>query len=796
MSSTNDLRTATDSDESRVAYDEMPLMDVLHLQQFDFIPLSQSQPSHPYAVLGEVGGEHLPGGSFSFPANDHTFTEQPIDPFDQYHFPSVPSQFSSMLLSGDLSAFGSHGRSMDSQNWLQQVEPPSRAGFGDETFASGPEWPSAPMETAYMPQNPWTGILPQQMSEELFQMTINQQSPQLLQSLEQPGIADLDYRNLVQAHSSGITYPLFTAGNGVEFEGLLPQPTPHIPSLACTAQNPQQIGESQILRSAHWNPGVSSYSDEAWEAIRPIFRDLFITQKCTLSQTSMVLELVHYFTATEDSFNTRKRRHWPDCVKNKTTATGTDSQILSHQAPGSSQSQQRPKKVMAKHPSPPEYVIRLLGSVPRALPPYLYKGQTILLLCIDKFVKGFYDSQADIESLRNPNQSGDYNMMLEEWEWRVLRTRCQAVSTLVRKHEAIPNPTNERPVALNRPERAETLKVIIGNLLHDKVFDQAQNPVRCSSPNQLSSIWDICRILQGLSLQQRHNDTLYVESFIHSLQDISTAFGKTNHVGMTALVEGLLGISPCDLQDTMRISFLCTARALSSRLGPRHPAVLESWTSYARHWDPKCLQKASFLSSYRKGLEETEKTFGHSHDYTINLLCNYASTAYYIFHDNGLASELANRLWERTSSACGNDETPLSWSAKAQGMAEAAKMLALLCCIDHENKRKSGGEMKKLRHKLKLKGRKARKRFRATLQSPPDPRNARQAIDCLKKTVERLDASEWDCKFVKAGLLDTLGNLTQEFCPKEVQGGAAKSHREEATGIRLEIVRNDQGEEQ
>ncbi|KAJ4178281.1 hypothetical protein NW755_013293 [Fusarium falciforme] len=336
---------------------------------------------------------------------------------------------------------------------------------------------------------------------------------------------------------------------------------------------------------------------------------------------------------------------------------------------------------MANHPSPPEYVIRVLSSVPRALPPYLYKGQTILLLCIDKFVKGFYDSQAGIESLSKPNQSGDYNMMLEEWEWQVLRTRCQAVSTLVRKHEAIPNPTNERPVALNRPERAETLKVIMGNLLHDKVFKKAQDP-------------------------------------------------------------------------------------------------------------------ASFLSSYRKGLEETEKRFGHSHDYTINLLCNYTSAAYYIFHDNGLANELAIRLWERTSSACGNDETPLSWSVKAQGMAEAAKMLALLCCITHENKRKSGGEMKKLRRKLKLKGRKARKRFRATLQSPPDPQNAKQAIENLEKTVERLDASEWDCKFVKAGLLDTLGNLTQEFCPKEVQGGAAKSHREEATGIRLEIVRNDQGEKQ
>ncbi|UPL02545.1 hypothetical protein LCI18_013479 [Fusarium solani-melongenae] len=716
MSSANDLHTATDSDESRVAYDQMPPMGPLYLQQFDFIPLSQSQLSHSCPVLGEVDGEHLPDASFSFPANDHTFTEQPIDPFDQYHIPSVPSQFSSMLLSGDLSAFGSHGGSMDSQNWLRQVEPLSWAGFGDETFASGPEWPSAPMETAYMPENPWTGILSQQVSEELSQMTINQQSPQLLQSLEQPGIADIDYLSFVQAHSSGITYPLFTAGDGVEFEGLFPQPTPHIPSLACTAQNPQQIGESQMSRkSSHWNPGVSSYSDEAWEAIRPIFRDLFITQRCTLPQTSMVLELVHHFTAT----------HWPDCVKNKTAATRTNSQILRRQAPGSSRSQKKPRKVMANHPSPPEYVIRVLGSVPRALPPYLYKGQTLLLLCIDKFVKGFYDSRADIESISNPNQFGDCSMMLEEWEWRVRRTRCQAVSTLVRKHEAISNPTNERPVALNRPERADTLKAIIGNLLHDKVFDKAQDPVRCSSPNQLSSIWDICRILQGLCLQQRRNDTLYVESFIHSLEDISAASGKTNHVGMTDLVGALLGISSCDLQDTMRISFLCTARALSSRLGPRHPAVLESWTSYARHWDPKCLQKARFLSSYRKGLEETEKKFGHSHDYTNNLLCNYASTAYYIFHDNELADELATRLWERTSSACGNDETPLSWSVKAQGMAEAPKMLALLCCITHENKRKSGGEMKKLRHKLKLKGRRARQRFRATLQSPPDPRNAK-----------------------------------------------------------------------
>ncbi|RSL63846.1 hypothetical protein CEP53_004287 [Fusarium sp. AF-6] len=757
MSSTNDIHMATDSDESQVAYEEMHPMNALHLQQFDFILPSQPQLPHTYPVLADVGGEYLPDGSFSFPADGHTFTEQPIDPFDQYHTPSVPSQFSSMLLSDDLSAFSSHGESMHSHNLLQQVEPLSWVGFSDEVFASGPEWPSAPMETEYMPQNPWTGIPPERIPEELSQMTINEQSLQLLQSLEHPSI----------------TYPLFTAGDSVEFEGLLPQPAPHIPSLACTAQDPPQIRESQVQeRSSHQNPGASSYSNEAWESIRPIFRDLYITQDCTLSRTSMVLELVHHFTATYVSTDT----------------------TLAPQAPKSSQSRKRPKRAMANHPSPPKYVIRIFGSVPRALPPYLYKGQTVLLLCIDKFVKGFYDSQADIESLSNPNQSGDYSMMLEEWEWQVLRTRCQAISSLVRKHEAIPNPTNATPVTLNRP-RAETMKMIIHNLLHDKVFNKEQDPARCSSPNQLSSIWDICRILQGISLQQQHWDTLYVENFMHSLQHISNSSGRTNHAGMAALLEGLLGIAPCDLQDTVRISFLCTARALSSRLGPRHPAVLESWTSYARYWDPKGLEKSTFLSCYRESLDETEQRFGDCHDYTINLLCNYASAAYYIFQDNELAHELGTTLWERTSNARGDDETPLSWSVKAQGMAEAAKMLALLCCITHENKRKSGGEMKKMRKKLKLKGRSARKRFRATLEPPPDPRNAKQAINRLEKTAERLDASEWDCKFVKAGLLDTLGNLTQEFCPTEVQNGAARSRREEAMGIRREIVRTEQGEE-
>lgn len=121
-------------------------------------------------------------------------------------------------------------------------------------------------------------------------------------------------------------------------------------------------------------------------------------------------------------------------------------------------------------------------------------------------------------------------------------------------------------------------------------------------------------------------------------------------------------------------------------------------------------------------------------------------------------------LWNRTSGACGNGDKPLPWNVKTQGMAEAAKMLALLCCIDHENKHKSNDEMKELRRKLKLKGRSAREKFRKAQKRPLDPQNAKQAVDYLEESAERLESGEWNCKFVAAGLLATLVTLTDEFC--------------------------------
>jgi hypothetical protein len=54
-------------------------------------------------------------------------------------------------------------------------------------------------------------------------------------------------------------------------------------------------------------------------------------------------------------------------------------------------------------------------------------------------------------------------------------------------------------------------------------------------------------------------------------------------------------------------------------------------------------------------------------------------------------------------------------------MAEAAKLIALLGCINHENKRKNTKEMKKIRQKAGCKGKAGRRKWRQTQLPPPPP---------------------------------------------------------------------------
>ncbi|KAH9217529.1 hypothetical protein DL95DRAFT_459137 [Leptodontidium sp. 2 PMI_412] len=89
-------------------------------------------------------------------------------------------------------------------------------------------------------------------------------------------------------------------------------------------------------------------------------------------------------------------------------------------------------------------------------------------------------------------------------------------------------------------------------------------------------------------------------------------------------------------------------KAFSSRRKPTDPNVLRIWADYCRQWDTNALDTQEFLKGYREACRETELPYGPDHDYTIDVLCNYAAAAYYSCHAKDLAYTLATELWKRT----------------------------------------------------------------------------------------------------------------------------------------------------
>ncbi|KAF4986856.1 hypothetical protein FDECE_15738 [Fusarium decemcellulare] len=544
-------------------------------------------------------------------------------------------------------------------------------------------------------------------------------------------------------------------------------------------------------RSSCPNPGESSYPDGVWEAIRPMFRELHTVQKCTLPVTMMILDLVCNFRASEDAFKKRKKKHWPECRKNKTKSGDENQEAPHHQNGSNSAAQQtRPCKVMVNYAACPPYVVAPpYGSIPHTPSPQLYRVQTLLLLSIDKYVKGLFDSidssktddaQAQIQAARGELTSD---------KWRLLWSRCQAISTLVRKKKVFTGEKKKKP--LDRLRDNEEMYRITKDMLDDTVFKPPEGTREACSPHILSVLWSICRILQGLPPQMGYgpsNDALFLAPLIQALGTLLCDVKEGHNIEMRSLLEYLYNdVSPTELRDTTRISCLCAARALSSRLGPNHPTVLEAWADYHENWDPSGLDKGLFLESYRQAWAECETKYGMTDDRTIIVLHNYASAAYYTCHENGRAKSLAAILWERTWVADKRHGTPSAWTVKLQTMAEAAKVLALTGCLNHENKRMSRQKLKEMRKELNLRSKSARKRWRQTIKSPPSSNDAEQAIRNLGLAADHLYSSnDRDCKLVAAGLFDLLASLIQEF-----SGGKVDSYRSNAESIRIAVINDE-----
>ena len=120
------------------------------------------------------------------------------------------------------------------------------------------------------------------------------------------------------------------------------------------------------------------------------------------------------------------KKKWPECWKNHDRTTETESSLARSKParPGRT----RNKAILEKYHFYPYYVLiprrEHRNSIPRSLCARLYEVQVRLLLGVDKYVNGFFDSanRLDIvaavaEDVANPESP--------EWEWRNLWGRCQ-----------------------------------------------------------------------------------------------------------------------------------------------------------------------------------------------------------------------------------------------------------------------------------------------------------------------------------------------------------------------------------
>ncbi|KAH8706304.1 hypothetical protein BGZ61DRAFT_587534 [Ilyonectria robusta] len=600
----------------------------------------------------------------------------------------------------------------------------------------------------------------------------------------------------------------------------------------------QVVARKGAHRRADCTPGESSHSKDAWNAMWPIFEDIY--QNHTLEESMMVLLLVHNFEATKDEFKNRLRKS--KTRKNRSRKRpDTVIPLGFSRSRGGTNERTRLKTRGAIHEPYPYHTSgtpRILGSIPRNPAPQLYHIQTKLLLCIDKYVNGFFDSRP------SPRFSPTSDNFLKEqtkaeWHWQIILNRCRVVSAFVRKKKEFTQ--FWRGETLAKPKINERFKAVMGRMIQNRVFDELAGAKNSCSPYTLISLWDVCRILEVLPSQlgSPEDEMSYVSPFICTLRSLLHGLGEGHYVGLANLLQELLNSFQTDLRNahahlrkanadlqevhsslrkanadlpkvysalrkgeidvqvefwnTLRISCLCTARAFTTRLGANHPAVLNAWAIYFRHWDIKALDKSTFLESYEKTLKQTQDKHGHSDDCTISLLHNYTTMAYYVCRDYERASRLADELWSQTKAPIESRDESLDWTVKVQGMTEAAKIRALLLCINQSqnNKQESATYRKHLRHKLNLRSRWKRRKRRLELELPPRSEETKQAIDCLDTVVGQLSmVDDWDSNVMAAGLSDCLVGLTVEYYGEDaaLRNEVARRQRDRAREIRSGII--------
>ena len=160
----------------------------------------------------------------------------------------------------------------------------------------------------------------------------------------------------------------------------------------------------------------------------------------------------------------------------------------------------------------------------------------------------------------------------------------------------------------NKIIKMKRLNNIIGPLMEQNIFSLVPRN-EYVYPHKLSSIWDICR---RLSVIDEHICTREVNvypltlKFLQTLRDSIKNFNELIGGAESKETEDFLDIlykfeetKPADLPETIRIVYLCTARAMQKGLGKGDPLILDLWTVYALSWDATATERQTPLNGIR-----------------------------------------------------------------------------------------------------------------------------------------------------------------------------------------------------
>ncbi|CCT72739.1 uncharacterized protein FFB20_05534 [Fusarium fujikuroi] len=541
---------------------------------------------------------------------------------------------------------------------------------------------------------------------------------------------------------------------------------------------------------AHNRPGESTHSPEEWKDIHPVFRTIYMDHGCSLERTRMILELAYNFFAPEGAFRRQIRQNWRDCATNTKKARGNRT---------------RSKIIKVKLPDFPDYIDELaigefLRSINRSLvsrslrllPLEPFDGRIRVLLSLDKYIKGFFDSSASRRVQQGNGAVQDANSTenksLEQkpavgGRWRRALSLCQEISILPqKKKDIIDFDTFPDEIDTNRAikeEGIQRMKNIATGILKTKIFTKLEVIENGTTPSDLPTLWSVCRVLRGLSFQLgyfKDSEGLLMRLLLEELWKLYAQITEGPNTEMGRALEHLRNIASEDLKYVACISCLCSARALSSRLKPYDPVVLQVWLDYYQHYDKSSLRKDVFLCHYERAYGEANANQQITRSRTdgekvLLVLMDYCYVAHYVCHDRALAYRLSSELWNLTGAILAGEQPPKAWSIEVQGMAEAAKIQALVCYIKHEDKLKSREDLKVNKiHKYNLASRQSRRKYRrAVLQDrqmnhvlgylPPYDPEAQAQIGLQEMFYKLIFSPKLDFQLLATQLQDLLATL-------------------------------------